>query len=211
MAGRREDQGLLTGSTPFVRDMPHDDCAHVVFVRSHVAAGVIERIDASHAERLDGVHAVLVASDLGLAPFSFFTPVPDDVARPPMADGEVRMAGELLAAVVADTAAHAMDAAELVEVDIVAAEPVIDPRAAVRPEAAAVFARPGGNVVMSYDKGRIDDLFELAAHVERGSYPNQRLASAPMESCGAIAHRIGRRIRKLPSHPCLMRFWNEQR
>ncbi len=183
---RLEDEGLLRGATAFVRDLPADDCAHVVFVRSQVAAGALTHLDTSGAASAPGVRAVLTAADLGLEPFSYFTPVPDEVARPPLVTDTVRMVGELIAAVVADTAAQAVDAAELVEVDIEPTDPVVDPRHAADPGAPLLFDRPEGNVVMQYERGRIDDLFELAAHVETGSYPNQRLASAPMENCGAI-------------------------
>ena len=72
MAGRLEDEGLLRGTTSFVRDLPHDDCAHVVFVRSQVAAGAVRSIDASAARAAPGVAAVLTGDDLGLAPFSYF-------------------------------------------------------------------------------------------------------------------------------------------
>ncbi|MDG2111428.1 MAG: xanthine dehydrogenase family protein molybdopterin-binding subunit [Actinomycetota bacterium] len=187
MAGRIEDEGFLRGETAFVRDLAHDDCSHVTFVRSHVASGRIERIDVSAAAAVAGVSAVLTANDLALAPFSFFAPLPDDVARPPLAQDRVRMVGELIAVVVADTPAQAVDAAELVEVDISPEPAVVDPRRAGDPDSPPLFDRPEGNVVMQYERGRIDDLFEFAGHVERGSFPNQRLASAPMEPCGAIA------------------------
>ena len=188
---RREDEGLLRGTTSFVRDLPSDDCSHVVFVRSQLAAGTLTHLDASAALGAPGVVAVLTAEDLALEPFSYFTPVPDDVARPPLVSDRVRMVGELVAAVVADTAAHAVDAAELVEVDIEPSEPAVDPRRAGDPDAPLLFDRPEGNIVMQYERGRIDDLFELAAHVETGSYPNQRLSSAPMENCGAIVRPSG--------------------
>ena len=142
MAGRLEDERLLRGTTRFVRDLEHDDCAHVVFVRSQVAAGAIERIDTTQALTAPGVVAVLTADDLDLADFSYFVPVPDDVARPPLATERVRMVGELLAAVVADTEALAIDAAELVEVDIDAEDPVIDPRSATAATSPLVFDRP---------------------------------------------------------------------
>ena len=186
MAGRLEDNELLRGETQFVRDLPRADCAHAVFVRSQVAAGEIVRIDCSAAAAAPGVIGVLTADDLRLQPFNYYEPVPDEMARPPLATDRVRMVGELLAVVVADTAARAVDAAELVDVDIQVTDGVVDPRRAADRDAPFLFDRPEGNVVMHYDRGRVNDLFELAAHVERGSYPNQRLASAPMESCGAI-------------------------
>ena len=170
-----------------MRDLPSDDCLHLVYVRSPVAAGTVRSISTEEAAAAPGVAAVLVAADLNLPPFSYYQPVPDDVARPPLAVDRVRMVGELLAVVVAETVAEAVDAAELVDVDIEQAdECVIDPRQAAEADGPTVFDRTEGNVVMQYDRGRVDDLFDLAAHVERGSYPNQRLSSAPLEPCAAI-------------------------
>ncbi|MDH3678490.1 MAG: xanthine dehydrogenase family protein molybdopterin-binding subunit [Acidimicrobiia bacterium] len=190
--GRFEDEGLLRGTTRFVRDLQRDDCAHAVYVRSPVASGRIRSIRTGEAAAVPGVVAVLTAADLGLAPFSYYEAVPDEVARPPLAADRVRMVGELVAVVVADTATVAVDAAELVEVDIEPTDAVVvDARRATDDEAPPLFDRPEGNVVMRYDRGRIDDLFDLAAHVERGSYPNQRLASAPMEPCAAIVRPAG--------------------
>ena len=186
---RFEDEGLLRGTTRFTRDLPSADCAHVSFVRSPVASGRIRSIDTSGAIVAPGVLAVLVAADLHLDPFKYYAPIGDDLARPPLAVDRVRMAGELVAIVVADTVAAAVDAAELVDVDIEidgGEAALIDPRQATADDAPVLFDRPERNVAMQYDRGRIDDLFDLAAHVERGSYPNQRLASAPMEPCAAI-------------------------
>lgn len=184
---RAEDRDLLRGATSFIRDLEYGDCDSVVFVRSHVAHGEITRIDVSQAVDATGVTAVLTGHDLQLEPFRYYDPIPEPFARPPLAVERVRMVGELIAVVVADSPAHAADAAELVEVDINELEPVLDARRANDPRAPKMFEDADSNVVMQYDRGRLEDLFELAAHVETGRYPNQRLASAPVEPNGVIA------------------------
>lgn len=186
MSHRVEDDGLLRGAVAFVGDLPIQDCHHVVFVRSHVAAGRIVSVTTSTAAEAPGVVAVLTAGDLDVPPFRYFGPIPEEMARPPLAVDRVRMVGELIAVVVARTRAEAIDAAELVEVDIELLAPVVSAREAQKVTAPTLFEREGGNVVMAYDRGRVPDLFDLAGHVERGSFPNQRLASAPLEPCGAI-------------------------
>ncbi len=191
VGGRFEDDGLLRGATRFLRDLDRRDCVHAVFVRSPVAAGRVRAIDGSGAATAPGFVAVVTGDELGLEPFTYYEPVGDEVARPPLATDRVRMVGELLAVVVATSAAAAVDAAELVEVDIEIDDGVVvDPRRAADDDAPSLFDRPDRNVVIRYDRGRIDDLFDLAAHVERGSYPNQRLASAPMEPCAAIVRPV---------------------
>ncbi len=186
MSPRVEDDGFLRGAVPFLGDLPVEDCHRVVFVRSHVAAGRITSIRTGAAVAAPGVVAVLTAADLDIAPFRWFDPIPEDMARPPLAGDRVRMVGELLAVVVARSREQALDAAELVEVDIEPDDPVVRARQAMAAASPSVFERAGGNVVMAYDRGRVADLFDLAAHVERGSFPNQRLASAPLEPCGAV-------------------------
>ncbi len=182
---RREDPGLLRGATPFVRDLPHDDCLHLAFVRSIAAHGHLRSVEVAEALAAPGVVAVLTAADLNLPPFRFFDPIPEALARPLLAEGRVRFVGELVAVVAATTPAQAVDAAELVEVVVDPLPAVVDPRTAA--DAPPLFDGAGSNVVMQYDRGRIDDLFELASHVETGRYPNQRLCSAPMEPSGVIA------------------------
>ena len=94
--------------------------------------------------------AVLVAADLGLPPFSYYRTVPDDVARPPLAVDRVRMVGELVAVVVAQTATVAVDAAELVDVDIEPADAcVLDAR--TRPKTALPLCSTGQRATWSCD------------------------------------------------------------
>lgn len=154
------------------------------FVRSTVAHGDVLGIDVAAARAHPGVTAVLTAADLDLAPFRYFDPIPEAFARPLLATDRVRMVGELLAVVVAATPAMALDAAESVRVDIRPRPAVMDPRLAA--DAAPLFEGADSNVVMAYDRGRMTDLFELASHVERGRYPNQKLCSAPLEPSGVI-------------------------
>ncbi len=182
---RREDPGLVRGGTAFVRDLPHHDCLHLAFVRSIQAHGDLVGIDTTAAAVQPGVSAVVTAADLALPPFRFFDPIPEPFARPLLATDRVRFVGELVAVVAADSAAHAVDAAEAVVVEVAPRPAVVDPRTAA--DAPPLFDGTDSNVVMRYDKGRVDDLFELAAHVETGRYPNQRLCSAPLEPSGVIA------------------------
>jgi carbon-monoxide dehydrogenase large subunit len=177
---------LLRGAAPFLADVAHDDCAHAVFVRSTVAHGRLTGVDTTAAAGAPGVVAVLTASDLGLDPFLYFDVVPPAFARPPLAVDMVRTVGDPVALVVAESAAEAVDAAELVVVDIEPEEALVDPRLAAESGAPVLHPDAGSNIVIHYDRGRIEDLFEGAAHVERGRFPNQRMASAPLEPSGIV-------------------------
>ncbi len=188
---RVEDGGLLRGTTAFLRDLDAADCLAVAFVRSPVAHGVIRAVRTDAARTAPGVLAVLDATELGLSPFRFFAQIPEAMARPPLAVDRVRFVGELLAVVIADTEARAVDAAELVELDLETLEAVVGAEAALDEGAPLLFPAHRSNVVLSYDRPPRSDLFETAAVVVEGRFPNQRLASAPMEADAIIVRPDG--------------------
>ena len=100
------------------------------FVRSPHAHAVIKSIDSSAAEGMPGVFKVLTAENLGLEggvpcasnPFGGAV----TTKRPILAEGKVRMIGEPIAIVVADSQAAARDAADRVVVDYDPLPVVID-------------------------------------------------------------------------------------
>jgi carbon-monoxide dehydrogenase large subunit len=191
---RREDAGLITGTTPFLADLPAADCLAVAFVRSQVAHADVRSIDVDEARRATGVVAVFTAADLGLAPYRFFDQIPAPFARPPLATDRVRFAGELLAVVVARTDAEAVDAAELVVADLEPLPAVVGADAALADGATVLFPEHGSNVVLSYERPPVDGLFDAAAVVVEGRFPNQRLASAPLEPDGIVVRPAGDRL-----------------
>lgn len=125
---RAEDIGLLRGITEFtadIRDSALDNACYVAFVRSPEAAGIIRSIDTSDALTAPGVVGALSGADFDLlAPYSL--PWGDEISQPMLPITEVKFAGQVVAAVVAETRAQAVDAAELVLVDIEPSAPVLD-------------------------------------------------------------------------------------
>ena len=111
-----EDGPLLRGAGRYLSDLPGEKL-HAAFVRADVAHGRIVRLDPSAAQAASGVVAVLTADDLGLAPLRGHPMLDARFTRPPLARDTVRFVGEPVAVVVADTAAHAVDAVELVVVE----------------------------------------------------------------------------------------------
>lgn len=126
---RTEDQAFLTGAAEFTADLRHpmlENAAFAAFVRSPYASASISSIDGSEALAAPGVLAVVTAADLdGLHRAPFAVPV-DAPPQPVLAAHETLFAGEAVAAVVADTAALAADAAELVVVEYEPREPILD-------------------------------------------------------------------------------------
>ncbi|MEM8926346.1 MAG: xanthine dehydrogenase family protein molybdopterin-binding subunit, partial [Actinomycetota bacterium] len=184
---RTEDPELLTSGGTYVYDLELDGVLHCVFVRSIVAHGVIESIDTAEAAASPGVVAVLTADDLGVAPHHGFVKVADEFAHAPLATDRVRFVGEPVAMVLAESFTEAIDAAELVVVDVDPLPPIVDPEKAFDDDAPIVFPAKGDNIALSI-VDPADDVLAGADHVVRGRYVNQRLAGAPMEpnSCAAV-------------------------
>jgi len=184
---RVEDPVLLTGAGRYVADLVPGDAAHVVFVRSPLAHARIAGIDAESARQAPGVLAVVTAADLGLPRFSSFLELHPDCARPPLAEGSVRFVGDPVAAVVAESLAEAMDAAELVEVDLEPLPVVVDPERALDASAPVQEVALGSNVAAGYSDPRAASVLDDAVHVVALSVVNQRVAPMPMEGNAILA------------------------
>jgi len=185
---RLEDPTLLTGAGKYVDDLEAGTtAARVHFVRSTVAHGELRSVDVSEAEGMPGVLAVYHAGgdDLGLPSFQGFPLMPETFNRPVFAKDRVRFVGDVVAAIVADTAAHAVDAAEAVVVDIDPLPAVVSHQDALAPDAPLLFPENGSNVCFATNFGEEDPLegADVVAEVEMVS---QRLAGVPMEPNGCL-------------------------
>jgi carbon-monoxide dehydrogenase large subunit len=180
---RLEDPALITGRGRYVGDVHPASLAHLAFVRSPIAHGRIAGLDVSAAAAHPGVLAVLTAADLGLAPYHPFFVLNPRCARPPLADGKVRFAGDPIVAVVAETTGAAADAAQLAAqgLDLEPLPAAVDPEMALAPDAPLQFEELGSNLAAGQrEDGSVDPL-EGAAVVVRARLQNQRIAVVPME------------------------------
>ncbi len=178
---RREDPRLITGTGRYVDDIQPERCLHVAFVRSTLAHAAIRTIDVEAAAAAPGVVAVLTAADLGLPPRVGFPMVPAALARPPLAVGHVRFVGEPAALVVAESPGEAVDAAQLVGLDLEPLEVVVDADAARHAGSAQLFPAHGSNVANHIASRADADVLAGAEVTIRGRFVNQRLAPVPME------------------------------
>jgi carbon-monoxide dehydrogenase large subunit len=188
---RLEDPALLTGAGKYVDDLVEPNMAHVAFVRSTVAHANIVSVDVTEALSMPGVVAVYHAGgdDLGLPSLQQFPAMPETLNRPVFATGKVRFVGDVVAAVVADTRAQAVDAVERVVVEYDPLPSVTNPLDALSPDAPLLFAEHGSNVCFGStfpEEGDADPLVgaEVVAEVTMVS---QRLAGVPMETNGILA------------------------
>src|ERR671928_940338 len=121
---RREDPRLITGNGLFVEDLQATGVLHMALVRSPHPHARITRVNATQAQAIPGVVAVLTASDFrplltGTHPVApAFVPEKHTVPeRFPIADQEAVFQGEAVAVVVAESRKLAADAADAVEVE----------------------------------------------------------------------------------------------
>ena len=180
---RTEDPDLVTGRGTFVDNLVLPDAAHVVYVRSTIAHARIVSIDVSTARTMPGVLGIFTATDLeaaGVGPMPKDSPLlPVDVGRRALATDTVRFVGEVIAAVVADTRARAVDAAEMVEVEYDPLPILVDPEEAID-STTLLFSDRDSNVVMSLPARHSVDFSQCEVIVEQRML-NRRIAPSPLE------------------------------
>jgi carbon-monoxide dehydrogenase large subunit len=184
---RLEDPRILSGRACYVADLDLPGVLTAVFVRSTMAHARIEAVDTETAAKMPGVVAVYTGSDLALADIPAFAMAPPVMARPALARGTVRFVGEMIAVVLAETAEQAVDAAGEVVVDYEPLPAVADAEAALAEGAPVLFPDHGSNLVVEFDFGRTEGIFDGADTVVSGRIVNQRLAAVPLEVNAAAA------------------------
>ena len=188
---RLEDPTLLTGSGKYVDDLVEPNMAHVVFVRSPIAHANVTSVDVSAATSMPGVVGVYHAGgdDLGVPSLQGFAMMPDTLNRPVFAADKVRFVGDIVAAVVAETRAQAIDAAEAVVVDYDPLPSVLTAAQALAPDAPLLFPEHGSNICFGtqFPEGDDSDPITGAAAVGEVTMVSQRLAGVPMETNGILA------------------------
>ncbi len=209
---RLEDKRLITGSGRYTDDVRAAGSAHAAFIRSPHAHARIGTIDASAALAAPGVIAVLTAADYladGHRPIAH-VPNPADAVdwqrpgfvapegEPPVADipqlplayDRARHAGEAVAVIIAETAAQARDAMELVEIDYEALRAVVNAQDALAPEAPLIWEQAPGNRCFDLafgDEAASEAAFANAHLVVERTFDNHRIVTCHMEPRAAIA------------------------
>ncbi len=183
---RVEDPRILLGDSEYFDDVDVDGLLSVVFVRSTIAHARLTHVDTSGAVSMPGVVGVFTNEDLGFDPFLVIASNPPAVARPVLAKDVVRFVGEAIVAVVAETPAQAVDAAEMVVVDYDPLPVVVDPEAAAATGAPLLFPEHGSNVVTEVPFGGDEDPLAGADVVVRARLVNHRMAPLPMEANGIV-------------------------
>ena len=184
---RLEDLPLVRGQGRFVADLSFPHQLHMRVVRSPIAHGTISRIDIDEARKAPGVVAVWTHSDIASYPLiDFRDPAAEALKpyrQPLLAKDRVRYVGEPVAAIFAETAYQAEDAADLVVAEIDDLPPHMDARAECGSFAPGISTEP---VVLRQGFGDMSGAFSNAHCVIELELSIGRHSGVPMECRGAI-------------------------
>jgi carbon-monoxide dehydrogenase large subunit len=186
---RIEDPPLVKGHGRFAGDIAFAHQLHMRVVRSPLAHGRIVRIDAASALALTGVVAVWTSAEtIGIPAIDFrdASRAADEIKpyrQPVLAAGRVRYVGDPIAAVFAEDAYLAEDAADLVEAEIAPLPPLL---AASDPPGEFDDGRDTAPLIVRHSFGDIDAAFAAAHAVVELDLSIGRHSGVPMETRGAI-------------------------
>jgi carbon-monoxide dehydrogenase large subunit len=189
---RAEDERFLKGDADYVGDLRRPNMLHAVFVRSPYSHAKLRAIDAQEARAAAGVHAVLTSDDVAdmVDPFPVVARAGADLAdipHPVLARERVRYVGEPVAAVIAESAEQAADAAEHVILDLQELPPLLEARAATG--APPLHDQAPDNVMLRWrhSAGDVAGAFAQAHKVVRAQIGMPRLIAAPLEPRAVLA------------------------
>ncbi len=197
---RNEDDRLLRGRGRYLDDVNAPNQARACVLRAPHAHADIGAIDAGAARAAPGVLAVLTGEDLAVRGLGTVKAVVPSrradgspgfkTPQPLLARERVRMAGQAVAFVVAETVEQARDAAERIVVDYTPLPALVTADDALAPGAPAIWAGNPGNEAFTHrvgDAAAMEAAFAGAAHVVRHRVCVNRVAGNPMEPRGCLA------------------------
>ena len=184
---RKEEERLLRGLGKFADDIKLRETLYLRFVRSPYAHAKINSISTSEAEKIPGVVCTLSGAEIASQTQPFIEIAPDAAGKIrdyPLAVSKVRYQGEPVVAVVAESPAIADDAAEAVQVDYEALDPVVDAEQALS-DASILHEEAGTNKVWNgvFEYGDVEKAFrEAASVIEIDRMHFHRFSSTPLEN-----------------------------
>ncbi len=200
---RKEDPRLITGASTYVDDIQLPGMLYAAFARSPYAHGVIKGFDITAAEAAPGVVRIITGETLNTILKSVDTEAKgetgveegdvDEIPVPPvrpLALDKVRYVGEAFAVVVARTRAQAVDAAELVELDVEILDAVTDVYAAMEDGAPIIYDQVRNNIGAvngGQAGGDVDAALASAPVTAKARIRSQRLNAVPIETRAVAA------------------------
>ena len=189
---RKEDDRFIRGRGNYVDDVNLPGMLHMAILRSPFAHARVGSIDASAAEALPGVVAVVTGELLAQHNLAWMPTLSGDT-QAVLATDKVRMQGQEVACVVAEDPYVAHDALELIVVDYEPLPVVTTPQQALEEGAPLIRDDKEGradNRIYHWEAGDKDATDRLFADADRvvtleTHYP--RCHPSPLECCGCVA------------------------
>lgn len=193
---RVDGPAKVTGAAQYTGDLEFQGLTFVKVLRSVHPHARLVSVDASAAEALSGVTAVLTRADLS-PEHSYFGPVVKD--QPIVALDRVRYVGEVVAAVAAEDPDVAEEAVDLIQVEYEPLPPVLNPADAMSPASPVLHEtrvlsesrldkehyryEDRGNVLTSYSVGRgdPDEGFATSDFVFEDTYTTPKIQHGHLE------------------------------
>jgi carbon-monoxide dehydrogenase large subunit len=198
---RVEDDRLLRGNGKYVGDINPPGVLHAVFLRSPMAHATMTSIDVGAARLAPGVLAVYTGAEMEemTHPFPPFAMLPD-LYTPLyhcLSSTTVRMVGDPVALVIAESRHLGEDAIELIEIDYEPLDAIATIADAMSPSKTPLWPKAKGNVLYDHvdtftttadngDSTSVDAVFAAADRVITERFSCQRQSNQPMETRGSV-------------------------
>jgi aerobic carbon-monoxide dehydrogenase large subunit len=189
---RKEDDRFIRGKGTYVDDIKLPGMLHMAILRSPYAHATIAGIDASKAQAIPGVVAVVTGELMAQHNLAWMPTLSGDT-QAVLATDKVRFQGQEVAAVIAEDVYTAKDALELIMVEYDPIEPIVTPQRAMEPNAPVIRTDKEGqdsNHIYHWesgDKDATDRAFAGADVVVALDTFYPRSHPAPVETCGCVA------------------------
>ena len=189
---RVEDPRLITGAGRYLDDLSPPGTLHLAILRSPHAHARIMALHVGEAARQPGVVAAIGGADVAhLGSIPVFPIGPNILLPPqlPLAQGVVRMVGDPVAAVVAESRVLATDALEQIRVEYEPLPAVADVESAAAEGAPQLHENVPDNVVFRWNRraGDVEGAFAAAHKVVELRIAHARVAPVSMEPRGLLA------------------------
>ncbi len=192
---RSEDPRILTGGGKYVDDVKLPGMLHAAFLRSPFPHARIVSIDASAARAAEGVLLVYTGEELQsmIKPGPYSIGIMMNQEKPffsCLATDKVRLVGDPVALVVAESRYLAEDAVELIDVEYEDLPPIATYEQALDPANPPIFEDLGTNVLAESEvttHGDVEQAFSSADHVLSVRISQHRHQNVPMETRGFVA------------------------
>lgn len=183
---RNDAYAKVTGKAKYADDIKFPHMLHAVPVYSDFVHAKIKSIDTSSAEKSEGVIRVITAKDIPgvnrwgqiIKDFQIF------------AEDKIFYNGDVVAIVVAETKALAIQASELVKVDAEVLPSILDPEEAMKTDSPVIHKSHGTNIINHHKvrRGNVTEGFKNSDLIIEKEFSTQFIEHAYMEPEVAVCN-----------------------